>query len=216
MIEVELASDEALALRAKVDGMKDDETTQDMAKTVDNILNEFYGRRGIAENQIKADLDKMDLTREYENTKRQYRKDLLYLEKFNALEGDKSLMDLDLKEQVLKMREAYEVDIWNQMSDMAIQGLFVEDQMDDPVEWDFYCSQYSTYGNCIEWTSNQDYQEGWPDAVAGSEYGPNPGQEDENQFCYCSNYTGNNAVPQFTYCPPGANTLDAVYCDGGP
>ncbi len=187
-----------LAARGSVDASGDKRAEEKLEKTVDRILDDYYGERGFRDTKLKRTLADIDSKTNIQSARMQHNKDVQQIAKLSNLNKKKLEMDLDLKERIHRLREDYETDIYNHLAEMVAMGSFVDaqPQATDAVI-DMYCREFDTYGTCLEW--------GWADEYGGPEQHGNWGEGYENavheeQFCYCYNYTGDNAVPYWTTC----------------
>ena len=119
--------------------------------TVKDILDDFYAKQDFKDEKMQRKLSMMDTL-----TANKYNKAILGKEQ-DKLEREVSLgmqlnkADIKLHDQILNLREDYELDILDTMTELGITGAFFEKPGDSEGVGSMECFQEDENGVCINW-----------------------------------------------------------------
>ena len=124
-----------------------------MDDTVKDVLNDFYSKQDFQDEKIKAKLSLMDTRTAniYNSSILKKQNDLE--ERQTKLVNDLNKADVKLHEQILSLREEYELDIYNTIEDLGITGAFFETEYENEPS-NFECLQWSDSGECLNWNES--------------------------------------------------------------
>jgi len=149
-----------------------------MDDTVKDVLNDFYSKQDFQDEKIKAKLSLMDTRTAniYNSSILKKQNDLE--ERQTKLVNDLNKADVKLHEQILSLREEYELDIYNTIEDLGITGAFFETEYENEPT-NFECLQWSDSGECLNWNESG--------ALGGDS---NPDNVQDEGLCYMTTCDG--------------------------
>ena len=117
--------------------------------TVTDILDDFYSKQNFKDEKMQRKLFMMDTLTSNKYNKAILGKEEDKLQRQVALNTTLNKADIKLHDQILDLREDYEVDILETITDLGISGSFFEVNQEQGINYE--CQQWDDTGDCIGW-----------------------------------------------------------------